>query len=73
MSASELHRCENCSTLYDWRKSTSRYLKMTYCCYTCERKANGFLIEDFERVKRIVGMSLEKRVELARLLEMVAG
>jgi hypothetical protein len=29
---------------------------MTYCSYTCERHAEGFLIEDFDAVTRHVAI-----------------
>lgn len=41
-----------CLCVYDWRKSSSRFLKLTFCSYTCERSTNGFLIEDFDYVTR---------------------
>lgn len=53
-----IRRCSGCGQLYDWRKSTSRYLKLTFCGFWCERKSNGFLIEDFDRVERMHAAAL---------------
>ena len=39
-------RCSRCASIYDWHKSTSRSLKMTYCSFSCERTGEGFLLED---------------------------
>lgn len=50
MTSEHIRRCARCHTLYDWRSSSSRYLKMTYCGFWCERQASGFLIEDFDRI-----------------------
>lgn len=37
--------CSRCSTKYDWRKSTSGSLKMTYCGTLCEIAGTGTTIE----------------------------
>jgi len=37
--------CEHCSLPYDWRKSPSGSLKMTFCGSMCERAHLGFTIE----------------------------
>ncbi|HEY6008327.1 MAG TPA: hypothetical protein VIU40_08395 [Geobacteraceae bacterium] len=50
MASEHMRRCYRCHTMYDWRSSSSRFLKMTYCSYWCELKVNGFLIEDIDRV-----------------------
>lgn len=52
-------RCVICGAVYDWRKSTSRYLRMTVDSYTCERKLNGCLIEDFDGVYSKLGRGFE--------------
>lgn len=67
-----LRRCRFCGSVYAWRQSSSRYLKMTFCTFSCERKANGCLIDDFDYVKR-TGLTPTQREELARLMEAVAG
>jgi hypothetical protein len=37
--------CEHCRLPYDWRRSPSGSLKMTYCGSLCERADLGFTIE----------------------------
>ena len=37
--------CERCGLRYDWRRSPSSSLKMTYCGSLCERADLGFTIE----------------------------
>lgn len=45
MELQPLNRCQRCETPYDWRRSTSHSLKMTYCSALCEKGALGFTIE----------------------------
>ncbi len=45
MANPNLHVCEHCRSTYDWRKSASSSLKMTYCSAICERNSLGFTIE----------------------------
>lgn len=40
-----LKLCEHCGTPYDWRRSASRSLKMTYCGVICEKADLGFTID----------------------------
>ena len=40
-----IRACERCNARYDWRKSTSGTLKMTFCSTLCERGALGFTLE----------------------------
>ncbi len=40
-----MRECERCHRRYDWRRSTSGSLKMTYCSVLCEKGALGFTIE----------------------------
>lgn len=40
-----LRTCGRCGIRYDWRKSPSTSLKMTYCGALCEMAALGFTIE----------------------------
>ena len=47
-----IRQCERCSLKYDWRKSPSSSLKMTYCSSLCERAALGFTIEALLRIER---------------------
>ncbi len=37
--------CEHCGIPYDWRRSPSTSLKMTYCGSLCERANLGFTID----------------------------
>ena len=41
--------CARCGVPYDWRKSSSWTLKMTYCTSLCERGDLGFSLETFFR------------------------
>lgn len=42
---SAIRTCLRCGTSYDWRRSTSAWLKMTFCTSMCESVALGFTIE----------------------------
>jgi hypothetical protein len=44
--------CARCGVHYDWRRSTSGSLKMTYCGSICERSDLGFTIEALLRTTR---------------------
>jgi hypothetical protein len=44
---SHIRSCERCGIRYDWRRSTSASLRMTYCGLLCERGALGYTIEAF--------------------------
>jgi hypothetical protein len=44
--------CARCGVHYDWRRSTSGSLKMTYCGSLCERSDLGFTIEGLLRSRR---------------------
>jgi len=46
------HYCKNCGIPYNWRKSTSRYLKMTYCTTMCEKSHSGQTIESLLAAER---------------------
>jgi hypothetical protein len=37
--------CQHCGLPYDWRRSPSGSLKMTYCGSLCEKAELGFTIE----------------------------
>ena len=39
-------RCVKCGSIYEWRRSSSRSLKLQYCTFSCERMDLGTLIED---------------------------
>ena len=47
--AFSLQPCARCGLPYDWRKSGSWSLKMTYCSVLCERGDLGFTLETFFR------------------------
>ena len=55
MNPRHVRVCEHCNLPYDWRKSPSGSLKMTYCGSMCEKADLGFTIEtllqDFHVVK----------------------
>lgn len=42
---SHMKECQNCGLRYDWRRSPSSYLKMTYCGSICEKRHLGFTID----------------------------
>lgn len=44
--------CRHCGLRYDWRRSPSSSLKMTYCGSLCEQADLGFTIEALLRYER---------------------
>lgn len=46
---SHMRVCQHCNGRYDWRRSPSSYLKMTYCGSLCEKADLGFTIEGLLR------------------------
>ncbi|MCC6387334.1 MAG: hypothetical protein U0547_04860 [Dehalococcoidia bacterium] len=46
--------CVHCGLRYDWRRSPSSSLKMTYCGSLCEKADLGFTIETILRSERTV-------------------
>lgn len=52
MNLSNIKVCVRCGLRYDWRKSPSSALKMTYCSSLCERADLGFTIEALLKVER---------------------
>jgi hypothetical protein len=40
-----MRTCQHCGAAYDWRRSPSSSLKMTYCGSLCEKADLGFTIE----------------------------
>lgn len=44
--------CARCGLRYDWRKSPSSTLKMTYCGSLCERADLGFTLEALMKFER---------------------
>jgi hypothetical protein len=55
---SHIRTCERCGLRYDWRRSPSSSLKMTYCSSLCERGALGFTIEALLRFERPAALPL---------------
>src|SRR5205814_2183647 len=47
-----IKQCERCGLRYDWRRSPSSSLKMTYCGSLCERAALGFTIDALMQLQR---------------------
>ncbi len=51
-STSHMRYCGHCGLAYDWRRSASRSLKMTYCGALCEKSHLGFTIEALLETER---------------------
>jgi hypothetical protein len=51
---SNIRVCSRCGIRYDWRRSPSSSLKMTYCGSLCEQADLGFTIEAILRSRRQV-------------------
>ena len=49
-----IKHCRRCGLRYDWRRSPSSSLKMTYCGSLCEQADLGFTIEALLRYEREV-------------------
>ncbi|MGK2965399.1 MAG: hypothetical protein ACSLFM_07310 [Tepidiformaceae bacterium] len=45
MNLDNIKVCARCGLRYDWRKSPSSTLKMTYCGSLCERADLGFTVD----------------------------
>ncbi len=45
MEHGNIRICRRCGAPYDWRRSASGSLKMTYCGALCEKADLGFTIE----------------------------
>ncbi len=52
MNLNNIKVCARCGLRYDWRKSPSSTLKMTYCGSLCEKADLGFTLEALLRVER---------------------
>lgn len=46
--------CDRCGASYDWRRSTSSVLKMTFCGVLCERGGLGFTLDSLLNSIRII-------------------
>lgn len=53
MNLDNIKVCARCNLRYDWRKSPSSALKMTYCSSLCEKADLGFTIEALLRHERV--------------------
>jgi hypothetical protein len=51
---SHMRTCQHCGLPYDWRRSPSGSLKMTYCGSLCERAELGFTIDGLLGEVRVV-------------------
>lgn len=47
-----IRTCQHCGMKYDWRKSPSTTLKMTYCGSLCENADLGFTIDALLQLER---------------------
>lgn len=56
--------CARCGIKYDWRRSASSSLKMTYCNSLCEIADLGFTIEAFLRTEFTVEKHVPHPVEV---------
>lgn len=50
LAKTNIRSCQHCGIRYDWRRSTSTSLRMTYCGLLCEQGALGYTIEAFLRM-----------------------
>jgi hypothetical protein len=50
--SANIKTCRHCGLRYDWRRSPSSSLKMTYCGSLCEQADLGFTIEALLRYER---------------------
>lgn len=65
VSSEHIKRCQRCGQRYDWRKSPSSTLKMTYCSSLCERADLGFTLEALLRMEPL-GEATKEPVALER-------
>lgn len=52
MNLDNIKVCARCGVRYDWRKSASSTLKMTYCSSLCESADLGFTVDALLRARR---------------------
>jgi hypothetical protein len=60
-----IRTCQRCHLRYDWRRSPSTSLKMTYCGSLCEAADLGFTIEALIRCERLAVLANPPVKELA--------
>ena len=65
MYGEHMRTCDRCNTPYDWRRSSSSSLKMTYCGALCEKADLGFTIEALLRFERSIDPVVPKQLPLA--------
>lgn len=63
-----IRNCARCGIRYDWRRSASSSLKMTYCGSLCEAADLGFTIEALIRTERSAAVPV-----LAAVKELLAA
>ena len=51
IATQNIRTCTRCGIKYDWRRSASTSLKMTYCNSLCENADLGFTIEALIRTE----------------------
>jgi len=51
VATQNIRSCARCGIRYDWRRSPSSSLKMTYCNSLCEKADLGFTIEALLRTE----------------------
>ena len=52
MNLNAIKTCVRCGLRYDWRKSSTSTLKMTYCSTLCENGDLGFTLEALLKAER---------------------
>jgi len=57
MDTPHMRICQHCGVPYDWRRSPSSSLKMTYCGSFCEQADLGFTIDTLLRGQRYMPAS----------------
>ncbi len=54
MEPRDRRTCQRCGARYDWKRSTTTSLKMTYCSTLCEKGALGFTLDTVLQGMRIL-------------------
>lgn len=71
-----IRTCSRCKVAYDWRRSASRSLKMTYCSALCEHAGLGFTIEallSLEHTKDPAGAANQPKLAPPAMTETVGA
>lgn len=66
-TGSHIRVCTRCGMRYDWRRSPSSSLKMTYCGSLCERADLGFTLE------ALLNSQLERETPVIRAVAEITG